>query len=158
MGYRAARLIHFYIFLLVYGCLAQLPLTFGLSGGLFTVMGCASQQQKSLTAEIKGALDMTALAVDPLYEYAKDACAVRDTQITDALTNAQDGDNAAEVTKNEQALGALRDRCGRTMNAFESIRAAHEQAIQLNQDGYPERAEVLLNEIKDTLDMLKGGG
>ncbi len=126
---------------------------------LVALSGCATQQNKTLTAQIQGALDMTAIAVDPSYKYAMDACAVRDTQLTDIVTQKIGEPGASkEAADAEHALNALRDRCERTKNAFESIRAAHEEAIRLVQEGYPERAEVLLNQIKDGWDILKGGG
>ncbi len=119
---------------------------------------CATQQNKTLTAHIEGALDMTARAVDPSYKYAMEACAVRDTQLTDIIEQKLGEPEGAKAASDaERDLNALRDRCERTKDAFETIRAAHEEAIKLVEEGYPERAEVLLGQINDGWDLLKGG-
>jgi len=117
-----------------------------------------------LEASVKSGLDMAAIAVNPSYEYAMDACAVRDTQLTDAIEEALDHPNAPDATGSvtneaanaERELNMLRDRCERTKQAFEYIRSAHEEAIKHVEAGDLDRAELLLDQIKDSWNMLRG--
>ncbi len=97
-------------------------------------------------ARVRSALDMAAIAVDPVYSATMDACALRQALIADDV---EAGRRSPDDAK--RALLPIRQRCHQARDAFETIRAAHTEAVRLVESGELAKAEALVAEIRAQL-------
>jgi hypothetical protein len=94
-------------------------------------------------ARVRSALDVFALVVDPAYAFAVDACIAREALVADQV---EAGKTAIDAATAE--LRNIRARCQATRRTFDSIRANHDRARELVEDGQLEEAERQLEQVR----------
>lgn len=111
--------------------------------------GCKTQG--TADARVRSALDAFAVVVDPAYSFAVDACATRQEHVAEEVEAGRLKPAEADVV-----LRPIRARCHATRQAFDAIRASHDQAAQLVEDGELQKAEAVLDDIRARWLELKG--
>jgi prophage DNA circulation protein len=111
-----------------------------------TLTACASTEQRTRTA-----LETVGAVVDPAYEAAMSGCAAK----ADALVEELRAHGFKQAY--QDARDKLVERCGKTRDAFEVIRALHDEAAKLVEAGKLKEARDVLAKLLSAWAALKGG-
>lgn len=117
---------------------------------LMCAAGCAGGTASADT-HVRTTLNVLADVIDPAYELAMQGCILRQDQ---EMREGESGKQSA--TQTEDALAVIIARCYQVRDAFELMRARHDEARALVEAGKLEQAQKQLEEIRGAWRSLRG--
>lgn len=116
---------------------------------LLLLSSCA---QATADARIRSALDVLADVIDPASQLAAQGCiAAQETEVSEAEAGRTTAAQAGE------RIQRIRVRCRALRDAFDAMRARHDQARRLVEQGALEQAAHVIDEIRAEWRQLSGG-